>query len=76
MKNDKEEMLLTALERILTQAKFTSKIFPNAPGRGDLLSIIEIASEAIIQAEVSNVTVTPASFETEPDDYSEGESVP
>jgi hypothetical protein len=43
--------LLNALIAIKTQAELTALTFPNAPGRGDLLTIAGIAGEAIAKAE-------------------------
>jgi len=42
--------LLNALIAIKTQAELTALTFPNAPGRGDLLTIVRIASDEINKA--------------------------
>jgi hypothetical protein len=42
--------LLNALIAIKTQAELTSLTFPNAPGRGDLLTIARIAGDEINKA--------------------------
>jgi hypothetical protein len=42
--------LLLALGAIVKQAGFSALAFPNAPGRGDLLAIVQMASAAIANA--------------------------
>lgn len=42
--------LLAALEAIAKQADFSALAFPNAPGRGDLLAIAQMAGDAIAMA--------------------------
>lgn len=42
--------LLAALEAIAKQADFSALAFPNAPGRGDLLAIAQMARAAIAKA--------------------------
>ena len=42
--------LLAALGAIAKHAEFSALAFPNAPGRGDLLAIAQMASSAIAKA--------------------------
>ena len=42
--------LLAALQAIATQAELTARTFPNAPGRGDWVTVERIAREAIARA--------------------------
>jgi hypothetical protein len=42
--------LLASLEAIAKQADFSALAFPNAPGRGDLQAIAQVASAAIAKA--------------------------
>jgi hypothetical protein len=42
-----EAAALDALRAIRTQAELTARAFPNAPGRGDLLAIAQLAQDVI-----------------------------